>query len=149
MFNFWLIKICVLSLLHKGSQKYRFYFENLRSHLNGLRAKYSDSSVRMIRLREQKSIFTGLWIHDILVTLQSRLAKIDLLFCKYPQGTFLLFTITTSWLKNNARTSILILSRHFLPICVRYLTKWIDWEGLGKRHAGTRQSSNVTIWTCW
>ena len=86
MFNFWLIKTCILSLLHKGSLKYRFYFENSRSRLNWLRARYSDSSVRMIRLREQKSIFTGLWIHDILVTLQSRLAKIYLPFCKNRQG---------------------------------------------------------------
>ena len=58
----WLFRICALSLLHRGSPKFRFYFEISRGRLNGLRAKNSDSSVRMIRLKEQKSVFTGLWM---------------------------------------------------------------------------------------
>ena len=54
---FLLYKICALALLHRGSLK---YFENSNGRLNGLRAANSDSSVGMMRLKEQKAIFTGL-----------------------------------------------------------------------------------------
>ena len=46
-----------LGLQHRGSLK---YFENSNGRLNGLRATNSDSSVGMMRLKEQKAIFTGL-----------------------------------------------------------------------------------------
>ena len=47
-------------LLHRGSLNYRFYFENSRGRLNGLRVTNYDSSVGKMRLKVQKSIFTGL-----------------------------------------------------------------------------------------
>ena len=52
---FWLFNICALSLLQRGSRKYRFYLENSRGRLNGLRATNSDSLARMTDIERSRN----------------------------------------------------------------------------------------------
>ena len=52
---FWLFNICALSLLQRGSRKYRFYLENSRGRLNGLRATNSDSLARMTDIETSRN----------------------------------------------------------------------------------------------
>ena len=60
--------------LHRGSLNYRFYFENSRGRLNGLRVTNYDSSVGKMRLKVQKSRLHRT-MNDILMTFQSRSAN--------------------------------------------------------------------------
>ena len=69
------------------SLKHRFYFENSSGRLNELRAQISYSSVRLNKI-EEAEINLHKTINDILMTFQSRSAKVDLLFLKYPQKGF-------------------------------------------------------------
>ena len=88
-----LLKICALALLHRGSLK---YFENSNGRLNGLRAANSDSSVGMMRLKEQKAIFTGLWITFWwLFKAQKSLSR------KFPRGLFLKKDLISYCLKHH------------------------------------------------
>ena len=69
------------------SLKHRFYFENSRGRSNELWAKISYSSVRLKKI-EGAEINLYTTMNDILLTFQSRSAKVDLLFRKYPQQGF-------------------------------------------------------------
>ena len=69
------------------SLKHRFYFENSRGRLNELWAKISYSSVTLKKI-EGAEINLYTTMNDILMTFQSRSAKVDLLFRKYPQQGF-------------------------------------------------------------
>ena len=116
-----LLKICALGLLHRGSLK---YFENPNGRLNGLRATNSDSSVGMMRLKEQKAIFTGLWITFWwLFKAQKSLSR------KFPRGFFFLkrfnfLLFKTSWISESYT--------HMRILFLLFASEWIDREGLGK-----------------
>ena len=131
---FWLFKICALSSLHRGSLNYRFWFENSRGRLNGLRVTNSDSSVGKMRLKEQKSIFTGLWMSDDFSKPVGKSRS-----PKYPQGffknhNFMLFVIQQ---RTHAHSVFCLgVSR---PFASDTSPKWVDREGLGKHRTGTRQ----------
>ena len=57
---------------------------NSHGRLNGIRATNSDSAVGMMRLKEQKAIFTGLWITFWWIfKAKKRLSR------KFPRGFFL------------------------------------------------------------
>ena len=139
--------MCVLSLQQRGSLKYRFYFENSHGRLklwvkSQVGATNSDNSAEMMRLNEQKSIFTGLWItfgwlSKLVGKSRSR---------KYPRGFEK--TIIDNILKSLefqkathacAFCSCPGVSRSFAS---GTSPKWIDRKGLGKRRTGTRQDHN-------
>ena len=83
-------------------------------------------------------------MNNILMTFQSRLAKVNLPnFHKSLQGflrshNFLLFT-TSSFQKSNARMRILFLLGFSCPFTSDTSPKWTDRERRGKHRTGTRQ----------
>ena len=146
---FWLFKICTLralSLLHTVSMKYPFWsecFENSRkTYLVRMRS-------RMIRLKEQKSIFTGLSM-KILMAFQSRQKSIYKLFRKYLQGFFkssiIACCFATSWAPESPTFPTHACAFCFCLGASRLFAsdtspKAIGREGLGKLRKGTRQNN--------
>ena len=63
-------KICALSILHRGSLKYRFYFENWRARLNGIRATNSNKN-------DEAEINLHRTMDKILMTFQGQTAKVN------------------------------------------------------------------------
>ena len=132
-------KICALSLLHRGSLKYRFYFENshcrLKLHVwvkSQVGATNSYNSVGMMRFKEQESIFTGLWITFWWLSKPVGKSRSR----KYPQGfekNHHRQHLEVSCIsKSNTGMRILFLSRRFPLVRFGYVTD-VNWpRGAGK-----------------
>ena len=144
---FWLFKMCALRLLHRGSLKYRFYFENSHDRLklwviSQAGATNSDNSAGMMRLKGQKSIFTELWITFWWLSKPVGKSRSR----KYPQGFEK--TIIDNILKSlEFQKATHTCAFCFCPGVSRSFAsgtspKWIDRKGLGKRRTGTRQDHN-------
>ena len=127
--------MCVLSLLQRGSLKYRFYFENSHGRLK-LWVK------SQVGATNQKSIFTGLWITFWWPSKPVGKSRSR----KYPRG------FEKTIIDNILKSLEFQKATHACAFCFCLgvscsfasdtSPKWIDREGLGKRRTGTRQDDN-------
>ena len=104
---FWLLKICVLSLLDGGLLRYCFYFEDSLSFWKWL--KEMQTPITQLEWRDWRSrISIHSTMNNILMTFQSRSAKVDPadIYKGFKKHNFLLLATST--------TSIWI--SHFAPV---------------------------------